>query len=305
MLSLYREYPLCLEMTSPVPELQKPAYASLSCLLTSRFLLHMRRYLSGAGASKSHPSSTVVSALAFGDAQGGIISEFATSEDANLTFEDDPEDEERSVSKELHPLTNHGSLAQAESSNAVASSSRVTSVEPANEMVNDLRRSLSQASDTTSAEKPFSREFFDKNNAVQRGIYFKVLFGGIFALVLCIFAIFSIFWGALWKTPARNLNGWVIDFDGGLIGQTVAEALSSEQVSAMGKVTWSVVPAAQFPDGLDSVANDVREEKTWAAIAIHAGSTARLQASLATPNASYDGSEAITVYGTEARNENA
>ncbi|KAG6909241.1 hypothetical protein DXG01_001423 [Tephrocybe rancida] len=169
----------------------------------------------------------------------------------------------------------------------------------------DLQRSFSSGSDATSSEKPFSRSFFDKNNTVQRGIYLKVLFGGVFALVLVIFAIFSIFWGAIWKTPERNLDGWIVDFDGGLIGQTVVEALTSQQVSGLGKVTWSTVPASQFPDGLGQLTTDVVEQKTWAAIAIHTGSTTRLQASLTTPNASYDGSDAITVYGAEARNENA
>ncbi|KAG6865536.1 hypothetical protein C0991_001729 [Blastosporella zonata] len=192
----------------------------------------------------------------------------------------------------------------------------------------DLQRSISPASEATSSEKPFSRNFFDKNNTVQRGIYFKVLFGGVFAVILVIFAVFSIFWGSLWKIPARNLDGWVIDFDGGFIGQTFAEALTSEQLSPFiggseGGVTWTAVPASQFPGGLDELVNAVREEQTWAAIAsasslflfflrfltflpclVHAGATTRLQASVATPNASYDGSEAITVYGVESRNEN-
>ncbi|KAG6859473.1 hypothetical protein C0995_008139 [Termitomyces sp. Mi166 len=172
------------------------------------------------------------------------------------------------------------------------------------------------ASEITSTQKPFSKRFFDKNNAVQRGIYFKVLFGGVFSVILVIFTIFPIFWGALWKIPVRNLDGWVVcfpfadehfleDFDGGFIGQTVVEALTAEQMGSLDKITWTAIPPDQFPDGLDQLANAVREEKTWAAIAIHAGSTARLQASYMTPNASYDGSEAITIYGDEARNENA
>lgn len=170
---------------------------------------------------------------------------------------------------------------------------------------NSIARSVSPQSETISAEKPFSRSFFDKNNAVQRSIYFKVLFGGTFSIIVVIFALFPIFWGAIWKTPVRNLNGWVVDFDGGLVGQTVVQALTSQQVSQMGKVTWTAIPANQFPNGLGELGEAVMEERTWAAIAIHAGSTANLQASYATPNASYDGSTAITVYAAEARNENA
>ena len=38
---------------------------------------------------------------------------------------------------------------------------------------------------------------------------------------------------------------------------------------------------------------------------VNPGSSARLSAALASPNSSYDGSEAITAYAEEARNENA
>ncbi|RDB16010.1 Nitrosoguanidine resistance protein SNG1 [Hypsizygus marmoreus] len=156
-----------------------------------------------------------------------------------------------------------------------------------------------------STEIPFSRSFFDKNNAVARSIYLKIVIGGCFSLILTIFAVFPIYWGALWKTPVHNLNGWVIDFDGGRVGQTVVQALTSPEASQLGKVTWTAVPASQFPDGLGQLGNAVVNEQTWVAIAIHAGSTARLQASYASPNASYTGTDTITVYAAEARNENA
>ncbi|KAG6807451.1 hypothetical protein H0H92_007402 [Tricholoma furcatifolium] len=165
--------------------------------------------------------------------------------------------------------------------------------------------SLSPVSEAKSTERPFSRNFFDEINAVQRGIYFKVLTGGVFSVILAIFAVFSIYWGSLWKTPVQNLDGWVIDFDGGLVGQTVVQALISEQVSSSGLVTWNSVPSSQFPGGLNELATAIREEKTFVAVAINPGSSARLQASIATPNASYNGSEAITIVGNEARNENA
>ncbi|KAF5374176.1 hypothetical protein D9615_008810 [Tricholomella constricta] len=170
----------------------------------------------------------------------------------------------------------------------------------------EVERSISRRSGASSQdEKPFSKSFFDKNNAVARAIYIKVLFGGTFSTILIIFAIFPFFWGALWKTPVRNLNGWVVDFDGGLVGQTVAQALTSQQVSLLGKVTWTAIPASRFPGGAVELAAEVQEERTWAAIAIHSGSTTRLQASYTNPNASYDGSEAITIYAVEARSENA
>ena len=68
----------------------------------------------------------------------------------------------------------------------------------------------SNSSKTHHAIPPFSATFTDQSMVTARKIYFKVLFGGSLALVVVMFAVFSIYWGALWKTPAHNLHGWVV-----------------------------------------------------------------------------------------------
>lgn len=55
-----------------------------------------------------------------------------------------------------------------------------------------------------------------KEGTVARATYLKIFIGGAFMTVVLIFAVFSIFWGALWKIPAHNLPGWVIVSDFGL-----------------------------------------------------------------------------------------
>ena len=54
--------------------------------------------------------------------------------------------------------------------------------------------------------------FYDRSKgaAAARAAYFKIFIGGAFMTIVLIFAIFSIFWGALWKIPAHNLPGWVV-----------------------------------------------------------------------------------------------
>ncbi|KAF8965752.1 hypothetical protein BDZ97DRAFT_1810828 [Flammula alnicola] len=147
-----------------------------------------------------------------------------------------------------------------------------------------------------------SRAFADRSKAA-RAIYLKIFLGGSFMTILLIFAVFSIFWGALWKIPDHNLPGWIVDFDGGLIGSSLIQALNTQPSPS--KVTWSVVPASQFPGGAGAVGAAVLEEHTWVAITINEGSTARLSASFTSPNASYNGADAITIFAVEARNENA
>ncbi|TFL06621.1 hypothetical protein BDV98DRAFT_600637 [Pterulicium gracile] len=138
-----------------------------------------------------------------------------------------------------------------------------------------------------------------------RSTYFKTIFGGSLLIVLAIYLVFSIYWGSLWDTPAHihKIHGWVVDFDGGEIGQAVVSAL--QQAQSQNQITWVVKDQAQFPDGPSGLAYAVHDQKCWAAIAINPGASGNLSAALAAVNASYNGSLAITAYGNEGRNENS
>ncbi|KIK68776.1 hypothetical protein GYMLUDRAFT_154334 [Collybiopsis luxurians FD-317 M1] len=149
---------------------------------------------------------------------------------------------------------------------------------------------------------PFSASFTDSNLKTARSIYLKTLIGGCFALVIAMFAIFSIFWGALWRTPAHKLHGWVVDFDQSNAGNAVVQALIESSVSS--RVEWASVPSSNFPGGPIEVANGVVEQKTWIAVVVNANASSNLQAAVASANASYDGTSAVTVYGNQARSEN-
>ena len=61
-------------------------------------------------------------------------------------------------------------------------------------------------------------------------------------------------------------------------------------------------PASQFPTN-DDVAYDVVEEGTWAAVVINAGATEALATARSIGNATYNGTSAITVFYSQARNE--
>lgn len=106
------------------------------------------------------------------------------------------------------------------------------------------------------------------------------------------------------------------------MGQAVVQGLTAG--SSLSKVTWTAVPASRFPGGISQLGIEVIDQRTWVAIAsalpaliiflidltlsqslVNEGASNRLQTSYTTPNATYNGTEAITVYGNEARNENA
>ncbi|KAF5385868.1 hypothetical protein D9615_002554 [Tricholomella constricta] len=162
--------------------------------------------------------------------------------------------------------------------------------------------------DRTSAEapsKPFSSHFLDRSEAATqaRRIYTKILIQRTCLIIIAIFAIFSIYWGALFHVPARSLEGWIVDFDGGRIGQTVMRELDTLSAPAL---AWKVRRASDFANGAKDLMDAVVEERCWMAVSINEGSTARLNAALSGgANVMYEASSAITAYGVEARNENA
>ncbi|KAG7442294.1 uncharacterized protein BT62DRAFT_982520 [Guyanagaster necrorhizus] len=136
-------------------------------------------------------------------------------------------------------------------------------------------------------------------------MYLKVVGVGVGAMVVLMFAVFSIYWGALWKVPTRNFAGWVVDFDGSTVGSAVVQALLSSSVSSSGKVSWTNRSASEFPGGVDDVAGAVVDQQTWVAVVVHPNTTRLLESAVLSVNASYDGSVALTAFAVEARNENA
>ncbi|KAJ7479077.1 hypothetical protein FB451DRAFT_1131292 [Mycena latifolia] len=151
----------------------------------------------------------------------------------------------------------------------------------------------------------FSAQFLDKSPemAAARMIHLKSVFGGVTARAIVIFAVFSIYWGAVWKAPEHTLPSWIVDFDGGVIGQAVSNALSGINPWKNG-VFWQVVPATQFPDGIAQLENAIVQEQTWYALTIHRGASKNLTAAVFAADSSYNSSLAITFIGSEARNEN-
>jgi hypothetical protein len=71
--------------------------------------------------------------------------------------------------------------------------------------------SISPARETISPP-PFSGQFLDKfpEASAARAAYLKILVGGVTTLAVVILAVFSIYWGSLWRTPHHTLPGWIV-----------------------------------------------------------------------------------------------
>ncbi|KAF7364086.1 DUF3533 domain-containing protein [Mycena sanguinolenta] len=169
----------------------------------------------------------------------------------------------------------------------------------------EILRGPADSQETVACPSDFSTQFFDKSPkaTAARSIYLKTVCTGVFGLSIAIFAIFPIYWGSLWSSPRHTLPGWIVDFDGGAVGQFVSGALSAMDPGKDG-VFWEVVPASRFPGGISDLENAIVQEKTWYGLTINAGASANLSAALAAADASsYNASLALTFMGNEARNE--
>jgi hypothetical protein len=154
---------------------------------------------------------------------------------------------------------------------------------------------------------PFETSFFDKNPAATaaRGVYLKMVFGGTLMIVMIIFGVFPIFWGASWKTDqhVHNLNAFVVDFDGKDVGNATLTALQNPQFKANHFITWQIQDPIHFPGGPQDLQRAVADNKAWLGVAVMPQSTEKLQAALASADVSYNGSSAIVIYASEARSE--
>ncbi|KAJ7758967.1 hypothetical protein DFH07DRAFT_867947 [Mycena maculata] len=160
-------------------------------------------------------------------------------------------------------------------------------------------------SDAAPVPPPFSMQFLDRSPAARaaRAIYFKVIIGGTLGLSIIILCVCSIYWGSVWNSPHHTLPGWIVDFDGGLVGQAVAQALSAIDPGVNG-ISWQVVSASKFTGGVVQLEDAIVQEETWYGLAINAGSSANLTAAISSANATYNSSTALTFIGSQARNEN-
>jgi len=159
-----------------------------------------------------------------------------------------------------------------------------------------------------SSDPPFSHGFFDKDPASvgARKAYTKAIVGFTVFTSIFIWGVVSIYWGAFWRgrTGAHNMHGWVVDFDGGDVGQAVTQAFQAATGSKE-TLTWVVKSSSDFPGGPGDLADQVGHSHPWAAIAIHNGATSKLANAVSSTDSSYDGSSAITAYVNQARNDMA
>lgn len=79
-------------------------------------------------------------------------------------------------------------------------------------------------------------------------------------MVVVMFGVFSIYWGALWKVPDHQLSGWVVNFDSGEVGSAVTQGLLASSASSV--IHWQEKTGVQESE----VGHLILEQKAWVAV---------------------------------------
>ncbi|CAE6496300.1 unnamed protein product [Rhizoctonia solani] len=184
-----------------------------------------------------------------------------------------------------------------------SSSSDEEREERAAENTDELRPAEGPGSRMPAPEK-FAHTVFDPKIAHLRKIYTKIILATLALTIITMWICLPVYWGSLARTNthAPSLKMWVMDRDGGEIGQTVVQGLLvTTQSETKQHLGWLQVPG----DHVDNVGDAIVDEQAWGAVVINPGASARLAAARATGNSSYSPMSAITFYYAQARNEQA
>jgi hypothetical protein len=141
---------------------------------------------------------------------------------------------------------------------------------------------------TEKAPKPIRKAFLKA--ASLNFILLQILFLGLFAYIF----------GALFQQAGHthNLNVLYIDYDGGVVGQSVRDAYKTLQADSF--PTLLEKPATQFP--VEGLEREVCRAKYWAVLYSSPGASTRLEAALGGSTAStYNRSDVLTFIWNEAR----
>ncbi|KAG8694144.1 hypothetical protein FRC09_010034, partial [Ceratobasidium sp. 395] len=137
---------------------------------------------------------------------------------------------------------------------------------------------------------------FDPKIAHLRKIYTRILLGTLALTIVMMWICVSVYWGSLARsaTHAPSLKTWVIDKDGGEVGQAVVQGLlATTQSGTKQHLGWRQIPA----DQVDDVAYAIVDEQAWGAVVVNPGATTRLAAARASGDRAASVRLALTVTG--------
>ncbi|KDN39502.1 hypothetical protein RSAG8_08797, partial [Rhizoctonia solani AG-8 WAC10335] len=115
------------------------------------------------------------------------------------------------------------------------------------------------------APEKFAHTIFDPKIAPLRKIYTKIMVMTLVLTIIMMWICLPVYWGSLARSAnhAPSLKAWVIDRDGGEIGQAVVQGLlATTQTGTKQHLGW--VPVAA--DYVEDVGEAIVDEQAWGAV---------------------------------------
>ncbi|KAF9506164.1 hypothetical protein BS47DRAFT_1305609, partial [Hydnum rufescens UP504] len=141
--------------------------------------------------------------------------------------------------------------------------------------------------------------------AEQRKLYIKAMVGTVVLTLIVLWACIPVYFGSLahQRSYSDRLPVWFVDLDGGDIGNAMRTAVQANiNTKTQAKLGWIIKDASKFGSEAD-IANDVVEERAWAALVVSPNATSKLITARQNGDARYNPSTALVFMYNQARNE--
>lgn len=177
---------------------------------------------------------------------------------------------------------------------------------PSSENLDKAPGQLENGPQGSQSMQPFALRFWDPRLKKLRMIYMKAVIIMSFVVMVLIWGVMAIYWGSLWKENdlSHNLHVMVVNYDEGLIGQTLVEALEKSNDADLPHPTYVVVDPKDYPTP-EAIRTAIEPNyEYWGGVEIMKDATDRLNAARANGDDSWNPSAVVTLITNTARNFN-
>lgn len=176
------------------------------------------------------------------------------------------------------------------------------------ESTSDVEKQSDHQQNDPSRGGMYSHGFWDAELAPLRKAYLIGIARVTFAICLLIWAIVTIYWGSLWKSTEKtpNIHAYILNRDpNGAIGQNITNVLLSTNSNPSPHLSWHSVDPNLYPTRADVEKAVAVDHVAWVFVDILTDATAALDQARTSANASWNPTEVVQIYYSEARNQQA
>ncbi|PWN31481.1 uncharacterized protein FA14DRAFT_128170 [Meira miltonrushii] len=154
----------------------------------------------------------------------------------------------------------------------------------------------------------YSHGFWDAELAPLRKAYLIGIARVTIAICILIWAIVTIYWGSLWKSSDKtpNIHAYILNRDpNGAIGQNITNVLLSTNSNPPPHLSWHSIDPNLYPTKADVEKAVAVDHVGWIFVDILTDATSALDQARTSANASWNPTEVVQIYYSEARNQQA